>query len=576
VKNILPALLLGILLTNCAPPPKTLTIPPSPAIKNTATTFPKSNGIWISPAVPEKLRQDAQTWGLPLASESSTAAVSLDFHPGMEGKGSSWIYALVVPFPTVLDGLTNAELHQVWIGSYTGRNAGRPLQMAESTFAAFTELWGPSGTGAVETLPADELLDNAWNNLPSWAIVPFESLDPRWKVLTIDGQSPIQNDFDPSRYPLQVFFTLWETGITNPAIIMPETNRDANKLTTVIMTGTTALVRWIAYKMEINGVDYPDGDIGNWLRQADILHVSNEVSFDPSCPPPNPYESRFYCSDPKYLQLLLDAGVDVVELTGNHNMDNGAGSALYSLDLYKEHHLQVFGGGADLADSRKPLLLEDHGNKIAFIGCNEAGPPEAWATTNSPGANPCDYSQFLIQISQLRNAGYLVITTYQYREGYSPEAMPWQLNDFRNAASAGASIVSGSQSHFPLAMEFYNGTFIHYGLGNLFFDQMGNISPGPGLPLMPGERREFLDRHVFYDGRYISTELLTSILEDYSRPRPMTMYERAAFLQEYFEHSGWIPFVATPAPELTPTLIPLPPFKRLPTHTPLPKTIPTP
>jgi poly-gamma-glutamate synthesis protein (capsule biosynthesis protein) len=176
----------------------------------------------------------------------------------------------------------------------------------------------------------------------------------------------------------------------------------------------------------------------------------------------------------------------------------------------------------------------------------------------------------------LRKQGYLVIVTYQYREGYSPEAMPWQVNDFRNAVNAGATIVSGSQSHFPLAMEFYNGTFIHYGLGNLFFDQMGNISPGPGLPLMPGERREFLDRHVFYAGRYISTELLTAMLEDYSRPRPMTTDERAAFLQEYFEHSKWLPFVATPAPELPPTLIPLPPFIPLPTHTPMPKTTPIP
>jgi poly-gamma-glutamate synthesis protein (capsule biosynthesis protein) len=52
-------------------------------------------------------------------------------------------------------------------------------------------------------------------------------------------------------------------------------------------------------------------------------------------------------------------------------------------------------------------------------------------------------------------------------------------------------------------------------------------------------RREFLDRHVFYDGRYISTELLTALLEDYSRPRPMTPQERAAFLAEYFSISGW-------------------------------------
>ena len=81
-------------------------------------------------------------------------------------------------------------------------------------------------------------------------------------------------------------------------------------------------------------------------------------------------------------------------------------------------------------------------------------------------------------------------------------------------------------------MEFYQGTFIHYGLGNLFFDQMGN---SPWYPT----RREFLDRHVFYDGRYIGTELLTALLEDYSRPRPMTLQEREAFLAEYFSASSW-------------------------------------
>ena len=52
-------------------------------------------------------------------------------------------------------------------------------------------------------------------------------------------------------------------------------------------------------------------------------------------------------------------------------------------------------------------------------------------------------------------------------------------------------------------------------------------------------RDEFLDRHVFYDGKYISTELLTARLEDYSRPRPMTPDERTEFLTTYFKDSGW-------------------------------------
>ena len=279
-------------------------------------------------------------------------------------------------------------------------------------------------------------------------------------------------------------------------------------MTTVIMSGTSALVREIAYQMEVHGIDYPGTDIGDVLRQADILHVSNEASFDPTCPVPNPYNNRFSCSDPKYIDLFRDVGVDVVELTGNHILDHGTAAMLYSLDLYRQQHMGYFGGGANLAEARTPLLMEDHGNKIAFLGCNAGEPPEPLAGQYSPGANPCDWTQLVAQIQQLRSGGYLPIVTFQYKEGYSPIVMPWQSADFRRPAEAGAVIVSGSQSHVPLQMEFYGGAFIHYGLGNLFFGQMANLPPGPGLPLQPAERYEFMDRHVFYDGRYISTELL--------------------------------------------------------------------
>jgi poly-gamma-glutamate synthesis protein (capsule biosynthesis protein) len=59
----------------------------------------------------------------------------------------------------------------------------------------------------------DQLLDAAWEELPSWAIVPFETLDARWKVLTVDGQSPIRKDFDIEKYPLVVNFSLTAQGV---------------------------------------------------------------------------------------------------------------------------------------------------------------------------------------------------------------------------------------------------------------------------------------------------------------------------------------------------------------------------
>jgi poly-gamma-glutamate synthesis protein (capsule biosynthesis protein) len=52
-------------------------------------------------------------------------------------------------------------------------------------------------------------------------------------------------------------------------------------------------------------------------------------------------------------------------------------------------------------------------------------------------------------------------------------------------------------------------------------------------------RDEFLDRHIFYNGKYISTELYTARLEDYARPRPMTESERQSFLKRIFDLTAW-------------------------------------
>jgi poly-gamma-glutamate synthesis protein (capsule biosynthesis protein) len=65
---------------------------------------------------------------------------------------------------------------------------------------------------------------------------------------------------------------------------------------------------------------------------------------------------------------------------------------------------------------------------------------------------------------------------------------------------------------------------------------MGNLDWMP-----EGIRREFLDRYIIYNNKLISVELITTLLEDFARPRIMTADERSAFLQEYFLDSGWTP-----------------------------------
>jgi poly-gamma-glutamate synthesis protein (capsule biosynthesis protein) len=308
--------------------------------------------------------------------------------------------------------------------------------------------------------------------------------------------------------------------------------------------------------MEIKGIRYPGRDIRDWMLEADIAHVSNEIPFYSSCAQPNPNDARLvFCSSPRYIVLLTDIGTDVVELSGNHFGDFGAQAMQETVTIYNEHGIPYYGGGLDRLDAIKPLLLENHGNRLAFIGCNKpdtGGKPTA--TDSRPGAAPCEFDYMTDQIRQLSDQGYVVIATFQWNESGTFSHLPfiYQIDDFRLMAEAGADIVSGSQAHAPQTMEFLGDSFIHYGLGNLFFDQMGKL-----IGQSEYNRMGFMDRYVIYEGRVISVELLSTMLEDYSRPRPMKSPERARFLQQYFTESGWLSYSPSPTPEPTPTLTPL-------------------
>lgn len=516
---------------------------------DTTVTPAPAGKPYIGDSVPDALRKQFEGQAVRLD-------VATSLPPNAQSKEIQWVYALVAPFPTVTDGVTLDELQHAWTeGAPPAAFSGVPLLMEASTRTALTLFWGEPAAGAVRVVSADRLLDEAWSTLPSWAIVPFEALQPKWKVLTVDGQSPIRKNFDLSKYPLVVDFTLQPaSGGQQSTLSVPPSNYDPSKLTTVIMTGVTALVRATAMTMELKGSTYPGEKIRDFMREADITHVSNEIPFFTGCTYPKPDQAALvFCSDPKYMDLLLDVGTDVIELTGNHFADRGPAGMLETIDIYKKNGIPYFGGGVDLQDSLKPALFEVNGNKIAFIGCNK---PDVGrfptATDYQPGAAPCDFKYLPEKISELKAQGYVVISTFQWNESYDSRPAPQQKDDFRLMADSGASIVSGSQAHYAQMMEFYNDAFIHYGLGNLFFDQMGDQDWMP-----KGIRREFFDRYVIYDGRFISAELITAMLEDYSRPRLMTGQERSGFLQEYFFYSGWIPFSATPTPTVTPTLTPM-------------------
>ena len=433
------------------------------------------------------------------------------------------VYAVVAPFATISDEVSWAEIQARWTGGGEG-----PLFVSTDDRPALVSLFGAEPVDVVDTAEVGQRLAQAPGAL---AILPFDQLEPTLKVLAVGGINPIHKDFQPGDYPL--ILALTATGPDAAAIApfiqsaMPVTNRDASRLTTLIMTGVTAMSRGTAAVMEEKGYTYPALVISDTLSAADITHVSNEVPFIKGCKVNNTYMNLVLCSDYPYLAALQAIGTDIVGLSGNHVNDFGREGALESLQFYKDHGIPVYGSGLNEDAACAPLMWTDHGNTFAFIATLAWWPEEAWATKDEPGA--CyfynNYERIFAMVRQLSQQVDVVSIELQYEETYDPWPTDAQVAEFRALHDAGADIVTGVQSHVPQSAEPYSHGIILYGLGNLFFDQMESWET----------RTSLIARDVIYEGHLISTELLTTVLEDYAQPRWATEEERAGILQSIFD-----------------------------------------
>lgn len=520
---------------------------PIPSTTPTATPIPPIT-VSAEVGVPEELLAAAQTlttayptqftWLtdptqaelvltiVPADEQNAPRTPALSNAEGTHHVLSTWIYALVAPFPTIPDELPLAEVQRAWQDG--------TLTIDPATQATLQAWWGEPNAAALP-IPSEQLIAALWENRPAWGIVPFPALDPQLKVMRPDGQpSPIDLEFDAATYPLAVqievrggddaaaaFLSLWDG---------PTTNRDDSHITHLAMTGPAGFSRATAVRMERHGIQYPGEEVAPLLNAVDLAHMSHENPFVTDCPPPEPTGGTTFCANDRYMELMAYMGIDINEMTGNHLNDWGEPNLQHTFDLFESYGIQTFGGGRDLEDARQPLLIEHNGNRLAFVGCNPVGPYYDWAREGYGGSLPCDDYSFIHNlITELDAQGYVVISTLQFLEHFMYDVWVEQRQAFDGLANAGADVVSGSQGHHPQAFNFVNGGFVHYGLGNFMADQMWSIPT----------RQQFIDIYTIYEGRVLSVQLWTGMIEDYGRPRPMTPEEREELLRLVFEASGW-------------------------------------
>lgn len=489
--------------------------------------------VWVDDILPESMFSfidNIQNYSL--IDKRDDADLIIEY--GEDDLIANLIFAFAAPFPTIADNVSISYIKNLWGGSLDNNIESEKIIVSDEYVEILSILLGEPDLESVHVMYQSEMLDYAWTNEDIWALLLFDQIEPKWKILSIDDQSPIRNDFDLGSYSLNFPISISgnESYSEIVAGIPQRYIRDKDQLTTIVLTGVTALTRGTAWEMEQWGVLFPAEYIGDLLRDADITHISNEVPFVEDCPEPSLYQEGYvFCSDPSYIELLEFVGTDIVELTGDHFGDYSSDDVLSTFAMYEKRGWKYYGAGIDIVSGRSAITLEHNSNKIAFIGCNGKGYPYTPTNWGQPGAVECDYDWLPGEIQRLKSNGYLVIFTFQHNEEYDFDTKWKSMKpDFILMAESGADIVSGSQAHQPHDIEFVNNSIVMFGLGNTFFDL---VYGGEYLDI------GMIARHVIYDNQYISTEIFTIKFISYSQPRFMTDTERSIFLEELFDVSGW-------------------------------------
>ena len=295
---------------------------------------------------------------------------------------------------------------------------------------------------------------------------------------------------------------------------------------TFTQTGVTAMSRGMNAKMaEVGNGEYFAEKIGEYLAHFDLTHTSNESSFSDWASAAN------ICSDPRFIDTLTAIGLDVVELTGNHNVDCGDEDAVATFEKYQELGIKAVGGGRGATEAEVPLTISQKGTQITMLAYNQSTGGATWDET--PGANQYYEENARERISEAKARGDFVIVDVQFNEcnAYASEyedptcdaadsAPGDQVGMFRGLIDMGADVVVGTSAHQTQTFERYNGGEIYYGLGNLFFDQIW----------WPGTTRSLGLTHYFWKGKLLQTRRFGTVYDESYQTRVMNREEIEWFI----------------------------------------------
>jgi poly-gamma-glutamate capsule biosynthesis protein CapA/YwtB (metallophosphatase superfamily) len=187
---------------------------------------------------------------------------------------------------------------------------------------------------------------------------------------------------------------------------------------------------------------------------------------------------------PRMIEAYLAGGFDVIAFASNHCLDYGIEPFVDTLDLLDRHGIAYVGAGRDIAEARRPVIVERRGTRIAFLSYLQLLPLGWGAHPSKPGVAPIredalygppyvneeDLETMAEDVAGAKRHADVVVSSYHWGQSQSRTLTLSQIAVARTAIDSGADLVIGRHPHILQGIEVYKGKAIFYALGNFALD----------------------------------------------------------------------------------------------------------
>lgn len=162
---------------------------------------------------------------------------------------------------------------------------------------------------------------------------------------------------------------------------------------------------------------------------------------------------------------------DFFNLSNNHIMDQGDDGFIKTIKNLEMAKKGFFGAGLNLAESRKPLILNVGEKRVALISyCCYSTNSDKYANNSSAGPTPLIFDYIKQDIAKIKSSVDSIIVLPHW--GVENEFYPTydQAIFARKLLNLGVDVIIGSHTHTIQSFEKIQNSAIYYSLGNFFFN----------------------------------------------------------------------------------------------------------